>query len=528
MSELSTFGPYTVYECVGSGGMATVHRATIHVGDVEREVALKRLLPHLAEEERFVDDFVREAKLAAHLRHPNIVRLFELGRIGQTYFIAMELVRGATVNTLLRKSTSADKRPSLGAVFSLMLELTDALDHAHHGVDQNGQPLHLVHRDLTPSNLLVTEDGHLKIIDFGVAKAMTGDLVTNSGFAKGKIGYMSPEALAVEAVDARTDIFSAGVVMWELLTGKRLFQPVHDWDRSIHDRKIEPPSSINRECTADVDELVMHALAKSPSDRWQSAEAFHHALATAARPFAGAATPMAVVRWQRTLRVESNFEPYVSIVLEEQSASQARARSQSSSSAPSKSSRNVVPRASSPRAPSPRAPSPPPPQTQTKSASTRTPSPHVVPRRVDATKPERNLATKAETSRSWPPEPTTTPKIDIALDPDPEMELVPDMLIVSDFDLDNVEITGDETIDTEGTKRLSTKERMATLEDEPVVRSRPTRRGLEPPGPTRKRTLDTEPTTTVNADETTPFERDPLDTGQTPVVASDRPPRKPR
>ncbi|HTL33973.1 MAG TPA: serine/threonine-protein kinase [Kofleriaceae bacterium] len=500
MSERSTFGPYTVYECVGSGGMATVHRAEITLGGVEREVALKRLLPHLADEERFVEDFVREAKLAAHLRHSNIVRIYELGRIGETYFIAMELVRGASLNTLIRKSTSADKRPSMGAVFSLMLELTDALDHAHNGVDQNGQPLHLVHRDLTPSNLLVTEDGNLKIIDFGVAKAMTGDLVTNSGFAKGKLGYMSPEAISVQAVDARADIFSVGVVMWELLTGKRLFQPAHDWDRSIHDQKLEPPSAFNRECTHDIDRIVMKAIAKNADDRFQSAEAFHHALVKAARPFAGATNPKAVVRWQRTLRVESNFEPYMMFVIEEQSASHARARS-NATPAPSKSSRNVVPRGAT-----------------TKSSQSRPPSPNVMPRKPAA----------KDLSRSWPVEPTTSPQIRIEIDPDPEMALVPDTLIPT-FDED-----AEDTLDTEGTKRLSTKERQQTLQDPPV--GRPTRRGIKAPAPTgtykRKRSpLDTEPTRTVDEDPdtTAPFTRDTFDTAHTPTVdPSKRHGRKPR
>src|SRR5438045_9372365 len=128
---MTRFGPYTVHECVGSGGMASVHRATIPVGEIDREVALKRLLPHLEDEQRFVEDFVREAKLAAHLQHPNIVRIYELGKIGQAYFIAMELVRGAALSSLMKKATT-EKRPTPGAVASLMLELTDPLEHGAH------------------------------------------------------------------------------------------------------------------------------------------------------------------------------------------------------------------------------------------------------------------------------------------------------------------------------------------------------------------------------------------------------------
>jgi serine/threonine protein kinase len=482
VSELGRFGPYTVYECVGSGGMATVHRASISLeGNVELEVALKRLLPHLADDDRFVEDFVREAKLAAHLRHANIVRVFELGKIGQTYFIAMELVRGASLGSMMRKSTSEEKRPSLGAVFSLMLELTDALDHAHNGTNDHGQPLRLVHRDLTPSNLLITDDGHLKIIDFGVAKAMSGDLSTNSGYAKGKIGYMSPEALAGQPVDARADIFSAGVVLWELLTSRRLFQPTHDWDTSVHDKPIEPPSAFNRECTPELDRVVLRAVALQREDRFPSADAMHEALVKAARPFASTSNAKAVVRWKRTLRVESNFEPYANFVLEEAPAPKARG---SSSRDPEKPSRPGKP--------------------------SRPITPHIVQRTwpvEPTTQPERMGA--------WPPEPTTTPKITFVADTAPETAPVPETLIPSDFDGEAVQ----EPPPVVG--RRSTRRKV-----KPPPIPTPKRKGapLRPPGPSPmsdriplRTPLDTEPTPTLG--------REPVDTEPNPVVDDDAPTR---
>lgn len=274
MSESARFGPYYVYECLGAGGMATVHRASIELedGDVY-EVALKRLLPQFADDKRFVDDLIREGKLAAQLEHPNIVRILELGRIGRTYFIAMDLVRGRSLMTLLQKSVVRALRPSVGIVLALMQEALEALDHAH--------TAQIVHRDLTPSNLIVTDDGHLKIIDFGVAKALVGTLQTQSGLAKGKVGYMSLEAISGKRVDARADIFSAGVVMWELLALRRLFHGESDIEvmNSVSAGIVEPPSRFHADCSPDVDAVVLRALCKSREERWESAGEMADAIA---------------------------------------------------------------------------------------------------------------------------------------------------------------------------------------------------------------------------------------------------------
>ncbi|HEX5057851.1 MAG TPA: serine/threonine-protein kinase [Kofleriaceae bacterium] len=298
MRDSERFGSYTVYECLGAGGMATVHRASIELEDDEiREVALKRLLPQYANDKRFVDDFIREAKLAAELQHPNIVRVLELGRIKGTYFIAMDLVRGRPLVSLMRKAFTKHASAPIGVVLALMTELLDALDHAHDA--------QIVHRDLTPSNLIVTDDGHLKIIDFGVAKALVGNLQTSSGLAKGKLGYMSSEAISGKQLDTRADIFSAGVVMWELLTTRRLFKGQNEYELIVQIREglVAPPSHENPECPRELDDIVLQALAKSREDRWSSAGEMRDAIGELRRFYR--ASTQDVVRWAQRLRSDA-------------------------------------------------------------------------------------------------------------------------------------------------------------------------------------------------------------------------------
>jgi eukaryotic-like serine/threonine-protein kinase len=253
--------------------MATVHRASIELEDGEVfEVALKRLLPQFHDDKRFVEDLIREGKLAAQLDHPNIVRILELGRIGRTYFIAMDLVRGRSLMSLLQKSVQKGVRPPIGVVCALMFEALDALDHAH--------AAQIVHRDLTPSNLIVTDQGHLKIIDFGVAKALVGTLQTQSGLAKGKLGYMALEALSGKHVDTRADVFSAGVVTWELIALRRLFHGDNDIEvmNAVSTGVVEPPSRFNVDCPPLLDAIVMRALNRSREERWESAGEMAEAL----------------------------------------------------------------------------------------------------------------------------------------------------------------------------------------------------------------------------------------------------------
>src|SRR5262244_3565747 len=208
------FGPYLVYERLGIGGMATVHRALERgVEGFERIVALKRLLPHLAEDASFIKSFVREAKLASILNHVNIVQIYERGRVGTEYFISMEYIDGRDVRRILRHARKVTGPPPIHVTVGLLLQLCEALDYAHTKSDEDGHPLGLVHRDVSPSNLLITNSGHLKVIDFGIAKAQSNQLRTQTGRVKGKLAYMAPEAISgSKDLDARSDIWAAGVI----------------------------------------------------------------------------------------------------------------------------------------------------------------------------------------------------------------------------------------------------------------------------------------------------------------------------
>ncbi len=277
-----SFGSYQVYEKIGTGGMAVVHRAVkVGLAGFAREVALKRLLPHMAENPEMVQAFVREAKLASRLRHPNIAHIYELGKDGDTYFISMELVEGQDLRRVLRRLARDQMFIPVRVAVAILLELCDALDHAHTRVDDlSGDPLDIVHRDISPSNLVITQRGHLKVIDFGIAKAAPEELATRSGRVKGKFGYMSPEALRGRPLDGRSDIFSAGVVAHELLTSRRLFGSTHSYQTiaNMHQGEIAPPSRTNLRCPPDLDDLVLTALERDPDDRFSSAEAMRDAL----------------------------------------------------------------------------------------------------------------------------------------------------------------------------------------------------------------------------------------------------------
>jgi eukaryotic-like serine/threonine-protein kinase len=275
------FGPYEVYERIGVGGMATVHRAKKQgIEGFERVVALKRMLSHLADDETFIKSFVREARLASQLQHGNIIHIYDLGRVGRVYYIAMEYVRGRDLRKILKQTAYATGPMPLAMMLMLSQQLCDALDYAHSLVDENGEPLGLVHRDVSPSNILIAADGHLKIIDFGIAKATSSSLRTLSGRVKGKFAYMAPEAIQGKQLDRRTDIFAVGIVAHEMLTARPLFATKNQFDtiRKITQEEAKPPSYYNPECPPELDEIIMTALAKSPDERWQTAGAMHRAL----------------------------------------------------------------------------------------------------------------------------------------------------------------------------------------------------------------------------------------------------------
>jgi serine/threonine protein kinase len=268
------FGPYLVYERLGVGGMATVHRALERgIEGFERIVALKRLLPHLAEDASFIKSFVREAKLASLLNHVNVVQIFELGRVGSQYFISMEYIDGRDIRRILRHARKVTGPPPIHVTVGLLLQLCEALDYAHAKSDEEGNPLGLVHRDVSPSNLLVTLAGHLKVIDFGIAKAQSSQLRTQTGRVKGKLAYMAPEAISGKDLDSRSDLFAVGVIAHELLTARPLFASKNEYQTLMKVQRgdIMPPSTFNQACPAELDAIVLKALARDPDERFLDA-----------------------------------------------------------------------------------------------------------------------------------------------------------------------------------------------------------------------------------------------------------------
>ena len=296
------FGPYEVYERLGIGGMATVYRAKKRgPAGFERSVALKRMLPHLAEDHSFVESFIREAKVASLLVHPNIAQVYDFGRIGGIYYIAMELVAGFDLRKLLRYANRSGEPLPAAVVLSILGELCDALEYAHTCRDEQGQSLHIVHRDISPSNMIVGLTGHVKVIDFGIAKAASRQLHTESGQVKGKLGYMSPEAALGMQVGPVSDVFSAGVVAWELVTASPLFSARSDFEtmRKIREMEVPPPSRYNPACPPELDQVILAALERDDRRRLQSAGLFRRVIDQISARAGLQASARQVAEWMR-------------------------------------------------------------------------------------------------------------------------------------------------------------------------------------------------------------------------------------
>ncbi len=294
------FGPYELYERLGMGGMATVYRAKKRGPEgFERSVALKRMLQHLAEDSSFVESFIREAKVASMLAHPNIAQVYDFGRIDGVYYIAMELVAGFDLRRLLRHANRANEPIALPVVFSILAELCDALEYAHTFVDETGAPQRIIHRDISPSNLIVAPTGHVKVIDFGIAKANSRNLRTETGMVKGKLGYMAPEVALGMSVGPAADVFSMGVVAWELITASPLFTGRTDFEtmRKLREDDIAPPSRHNPLCPPELDRFVLQAVDREVERRLPSAAAFRRGLDGVAARYGIAMSARAVSDW---------------------------------------------------------------------------------------------------------------------------------------------------------------------------------------------------------------------------------------
>jgi eukaryotic-like serine/threonine-protein kinase len=278
------FGRYQLVERLAVGGMAELFVATAP-GEhgFQKKVVIKRLLPHLVDDATYNAMFIDEAKLTARLIHPKIAQTFELGKVASQLYIAMELVDGIDVLALLREFAGKRRRVQPQLAAWIAHEVLDALDYAHHVKAEDGAALGVVHRDISPSNVLLSVRGDVKLIDFGIARAVDPDRAhkSKSGTLKGKYGYMSPEQVIEQTIDARSDLFSVGVVLAELLTGRRLFAAANELDvlLMVRDAKLARLDKYGADIEPGLNDIVRKALRKPVDERWPSAAAFRDALA---------------------------------------------------------------------------------------------------------------------------------------------------------------------------------------------------------------------------------------------------------
>jgi serine/threonine protein kinase len=273
-------GRYRIIERIAIGGMAEVYLAAHgQLAGFQTPVVIKRVLPHLASEPEFIEMFLDEARIAGALHHPNVVSILEVFRERDEYFLVMELVQGESLARVLRKLCDERERvpPILAA--HIAAQVAAGLHHAHTYCDADGQPLHIVHRDVSPQNILVTHEGTVKVIDFGVARAMNRLTHTRTGGFKGKLGYSSPEQVRRDSVDARSDQFALGVVLWEMLTGHRLFNRETELDtvNAILSQPA-PPLRAFVDVPPALVEVVDRALQKEPAQRFESLQEMELAL----------------------------------------------------------------------------------------------------------------------------------------------------------------------------------------------------------------------------------------------------------
>lgn len=268
------FGKYLLLKKEASGGMAHLYRAKIiGVQGFEKFVAIKQILPHLAEEEELVNSFIHEAKLAALLNHQNIVQIYDFGHLDGIYFITMEYLFGKDLRLVFNKLRESGTRIPLEHVLFIASRVCAGLDYAHSLKDFQGKPLQVIHRDISPQNIIITYEGDVKIVDFGIAKAANQSAMTQVGMIKGKVAYMSPEQAAGRAIDHRSDIFSAGILLYEMITGNRMFKGEDTIQilAKVREADFAPLRSVRSDLSEKLYAILDRALEKDPENRFLSA-----------------------------------------------------------------------------------------------------------------------------------------------------------------------------------------------------------------------------------------------------------------
>ena len=276
LENLTQIGPYVLTSKIGQGGMAELHLADyVREDGFRRTVALKKVLPHLAENQDFINMFIREARLAALLQHPNIVQIIDFGNIKNTYFIAMEYIAGKNLAEIMGHLKTG--LPIELTIF-LALQISNGLHYSHtRKDDKTGQPLHIVHRDISPQNILISFQGEVKLSDFGISKATSEPSFTQAGVIKGKLSYLSPEQALGKEADHQADIYALGIVLYETLSGQRLYRFANAIEaiKTIPVREITPLARLRPDIPDDLDQIVCNCLKKDKSQRYQSAKQLH-------------------------------------------------------------------------------------------------------------------------------------------------------------------------------------------------------------------------------------------------------------
>lgn len=266
------FGRYLLVEKIAAGGMAQLYRAKIlGVQGFEKLIAIKMILPHLVDEKDLISSFIDEAKLAALLSHQNIVQIYDFGPMENSFFIAMEYLCGKDLRAVFEKGRREKLPLSLEYALHITSRICAGLDYAHNLKDFHGKPLNLIHRDISPQNIFITYEGEIKIVDFGIAKAASQSTVTQYGMIKGKVAYMSPEQASGRTIDHRSDIFSTGILLYEMITGRRMFTgDTLQILAKVREGEFEAPEAIAPALPSKLYKILHLALAKEPADRYQS------------------------------------------------------------------------------------------------------------------------------------------------------------------------------------------------------------------------------------------------------------------
>jgi serine/threonine-protein kinase len=275
---------YQITERLDHGGMAEVFRGVAEsMQGFKKAVAIKRILPNLTKNQKFVSMFLDEAKLSLFLQHANIVQVFDISKTpDNAYFLVMEYIDGCNLKSLIERQKQKNKRIEIAHTIYLMTECCKALQYAHFlEHPETNEPLGIVHRDISPPNILLSKNGEIKLVDFGLAKANSQIESTDPGVVKGKFSYLSPEAASGQEVDHRADVFAVGIILWELFTGRRLFYGETDYQtvELVRQAKVPSIAALNPEIEPELEGVVRKALAKDVNDRYQSAGDLGDALA---------------------------------------------------------------------------------------------------------------------------------------------------------------------------------------------------------------------------------------------------------